>query len=305
MLNALLNDFANLAEHEVTVMLDVRCISEFPFKNIRVISIDSNDNVLTVFENLLQDCDAIWIIAPETENILFNFTKQAEKYNKLLLSSPSSAIAKTADKFQTFELLTANHILTIPTQRLIDLPGFKKLEGLPEFPFVIKPIDGVGCENTYLMTASLLKDWQSCDNLNNFIIQPFIQGDALSISALFKRGQAHLICINCQHIQIKNQQFKLSACEVNIAINDKSEFQNLLNQIAQAFPDLFGYVGIDLIVSDLIYVVEINPRLTSSYSGIRKALGLNIADLVLQSINSEIVINPIHNKTIFIDIAQA
>jgi predicted ATP-grasp superfamily ATP-dependent carboligase len=80
--------------------------------------------------------------------------------------------------------------------------------------------------------------------------------------------------------------------------------QKLLNKIAQAFPDLFGYVGIDLILSDDCYVVEINPRLTSSYSGIKQALGINIAELVLQSMNGEAVINPLHNRTILIEIAQ-
>lgn len=298
MLNALLHDFATLTQHNVSVLLDSRCISNFTTTNYRVIPVNAKDNIVSIFNQALHYCDAVWIIAPETNNILFDLTVQVETLNKLLLSSPSSAIAKTADKLQTFTLLTANNILTIPTQRLIDYPDYSN------FPLVIKPIDGVGCEKTYLITASSLKDWQSWENKNNFIIQPFIKGDPLSISALFNRGQAHILCINRQHLQLKNQQFKLLSCEVNISIENKHDFEKLLNKIAKTFPDLFGYVGVDLILSDKLYIVEINPRLTSSYSGIKPALGLNIADLVLQSLYQEIKIKPTINKTIFVKITQ-
>jgi predicted ATP-grasp superfamily ATP-dependent carboligase len=130
-----------------------------------------------------------------------------------------------------------------------------------------------------------------------------MNGDTLSICALFNSDQAHTLSINRQHIQIKNQQFKLIACEVNIDLN-KMPFQTLLNKIAQAFPDLFGYVGIDLILADQLYVVEINPRLTSSYAGIQQTLGINVADLVLQSLNKMPQINSTFNQTIFIEIAQ-
>ena len=49
-----------------------------------------------------------------------------------------------------------------------------------------------------------------------------------------------------------------------------------------AFPDLFGYVGVDLIENeDACFVLEINPRLTTSFVDIEKKCGLNVAKLVL------------------------
>lgn len=311
MLKALLADFAALPEHELVVMLDERCVPDFVSEPISIKKVNPSDDILAVFEQTLNDCNGAWIIAPETDNILFNFTKRVEQANKRLLSVPSSAIAKTADKLQTFNILTAHNIPTIPTQyvpsqQLLNLAGFKNLTNFVKFPLVVKPRNGVGCEDSFVIQnqSEFQQSMAQINPTRNYIVQDFIDGDALSVSALFSHGQAHTLCVNRQHIEVTNQQFKLLACEVNIAVDDKTEFQNLLNQIAQAFPDLFGYVGIDLIVSDSIYVVEINPRLTSSYSGIHQALGINVADLVLQSINGEAVINPLHNKTILIDIAQ-
>jgi predicted ATP-grasp superfamily ATP-dependent carboligase len=45
---------------------------------------------------------------------------------------------------------------------------------------------------------------------------------------------------------------------------------------------LWGYVGVDLVLADAgPIVLEINPRLTTSYCGLRDALGINPAALVL------------------------
>jgi len=52
--------------------------------------------------------------------------------------------------------------------------------------------------------------------------------------------------------------------------------------VAQAIPGLWGYVGIDLVdTADGPQVIEINPRLTTSYCGLASALGINPAARVL------------------------
>ena len=320
MLAALLADFSQLAKHEIVLMQDARCVADFAAHSHQVIVLTEKEDVFSVFDKAVLLCDAVWIIAPETNNILFNLTKQVEVSNKLLLSSPSSAIAKTTDKYLTSLLLALHFIPTIDTSQLVDFlddlnraikNGNERIfEEMESFPRVIKPIDGAGCENSFFIQnyAELKEITKKITHAEKYIIQPFMQGESLSICALFKQGQAHLLCINRQHLQIKNQQFNLLACEVNIPVPNEDRFKKLLNNIAQAFPELLGYVGIDIILSDQYsgepFVVEINPRLTSSYSGINQALGINVADLVLQSLNGTAIINPLRNQTVFIDIAQ-
>lgn len=299
MRNALLADFAALPEHELVVMQDWRHPREFLPPHAQAVLVHAQQNVGDVFRQTLENCDAAWLIAPETDNILFDFAQHVEQMGKLLLSSPSSAIAKTADKWQTFKRLSAHQIATVATQRLAEYDYRFSAEK------VIKVMDGVGCENSFLLPAHTdVADWSvQIQQPENYIIQPYIKGESLSLSVLFNQGHAHLLCVNRQRVTLHRQSFKLLACEVNVL--EKSTYQPLVKDIAQAFPDLFGYVGIDLIVQDdKIWVLEINPRLTSSYAGIAKALGINVAAAVLQLINGSLDLKAVCNQSVIVNIVE-
>jgi predicted ATP-grasp superfamily ATP-dependent carboligase len=193
--------------------------------------------------------------------------------------------------------LSANDIATVTSHRLDKYPHFHS-QGT-----VIKERDGAGCENCFVCNNEddFEKVLLSLHHPQQYVIQPFVSGIALSLSALFKEGVGQLICINHQLIKIhEDQRLKLVGCEVNCDM-DKTPFQAIVDQIAKAFPDLWGYVGIDLIKSDdELLVVEINPRLTSSYTGIREALGINVGELVLQLLEGEAKIVPTKNLTIYV-----
>src|SRR5205807_9809415 len=54
----------------------------------------------------------------------------------------------------------------------------------------------------------------------------------------------------------------------------------------QSVPDLYGYVGVDLVLGSALdgsqdWVVEINPRLTTSYVGLRALAQTNLAGVLL------------------------
>jgi predicted ATP-grasp superfamily ATP-dependent carboligase len=69
---------------------------------------------------------------------------------------------------------------------------------------------------------------------------------------------------------------------VNGLIQYQPLFTQLAKRIAAAIPSLNGYVGVDVIVDNAdVYVVEINPRITTSYIGLRESIGLNPAQLIL------------------------
>jgi len=294
MLTAVLNDLLASGEHEITVLLDKRCAANVPH-GINIITVLPQDDVLAIFTEALQHCDAVLPIAPETEQILWTLCATIEHAGKKLLSSPSSAVAKTADKMETFSVLSAHPIPTVPSHRLDKYPHFY------EQGTVIKARDGAGCENCFVFYNE--DDFErllvSLHNPEHYLIQPFISGVALSLSALFNNGTAQLLCVNRQFISIlENQRLKLAGCEVNCHV-EKVAFQAIVEQIAQAIPDLWGYVGIDLIKhNDQLFVVEINPRLTSSYTGIHEALGLNVMELVMQLLEGDAHPIPTKDQTI-------
>lgn len=298
MLTAVLNDLMASGEHELLVLLDWRCVNAVP-QGVHIITVTPHDDVLAMFTAALQACDAVLPIAPETEQILWTLCTRVEQSGKRLLSSAASAVAKTADKLETFNILSTHNIPTVPSHRLDKHPYFYA-QGT-----VIKARDDAGCEQCFIChnNDEFERLLNSLDTPEHYLIQPFITGVALSISALFKEGVGTILSVNRQLISIQeNQRLKLIGCEVNCSM-DKAPFQTIVNQIALAFPDLWGYAGIDLIKhGEQLVVVEINPRLTSSYTGINQALGLNVMDLVLQLLDGEATPMPTKNHTIHLQL---
>src|SRR5439155_20066372 len=59
--------------------------------------------------------------------------------------------------------------------------------------------------------------------------------------------------------------------------------QRLALRAVKAVPGLFGYVGVDLVMGQRRgYVIEINPRLTTSYVGLRRLARMNLGAAMLQ-----------------------
>jgi predicted ATP-grasp superfamily ATP-dependent carboligase len=76
--------------------------------------------------------------------------------------------------------------------------------------------------------------------------------------------------------------FELGGCAINLPDPDRADAERLAAAVATAMPGLWGYAGIDFLQTGTGPVVlEVNPRLTTSYVGLRAALGINVAARVL------------------------
>lgn len=257
-------------QREGQMMLDALLQNFTSIENVEVV-LATKEN----FHNQLKTVDAAWVIAPEFDGILQHFCELVGNENKILLTSPSKAVVQTANKLTTFEMLTAAQIQTVPTEIFNPAKRYDKTR-----EWIIKPIDGAGASNTFLLQSE--KDWFALPSFETtFLIQPHIHGEKISLSCIFKNGQARLLCVNLQVFEMKKQFVELK----NIAVNfkqDDGRYQKLASQIANAFPDLFGYVGIDLIENETdCFVLEINPRLTTSFVQIEEKIGVNVAKLVI------------------------
>ncbi len=289
MLTALINDLQLLEEHQLQVLIDTRLKQlEFTSSKLELIPIYANDNILEKFSQTLATCDAVWIIAPETNKILFELCQLVEATDKILLTSPTNAIALTADKWRCYQHLSQHQIATVTSQLLT-------AEYVFSHDIVLKIRDGVGCEDCVLIQSAieLHQFVNQCKNLSKYILQPYIAGNNYSISAIFQHGAAELICLNRQLIQLIQGKFKLLNCEIELQLQAQIQALNLLTQqIAAAIPSLWGYVGIDLIWHQGTWLVlEINPRLTSSYAGINPNLDINPAALVLKLLDQKTLIS--------------
>lgn len=254
-----------------------------------------------VWNQAMLHCDAVWPIAPETGGILESLCIDIQRAGKILLNSPPRAVRFAASKKTTAKHLKQHGIAVVPTYLL------KVFDGAFTPPWVIKPDDGVGCEGSRIVydDATLAKLKESTETAE-FVIQPYIKGESMSLSVLFDQGDARLLSCNRQCIEKLDGRFKLSGCLVNSVIDTNGRYQHLAERIADACPELWGYAGIDLILTAMEpFVLEINPRLTTSYAGLHEAIGINPAGMVLDLLDdpcNPAVFVPCAGKTVRIDI---
>lgn len=278
MLDALVSDCIALPDTELTVLLDDRipCPYEASVKTVRI---GLEDDLPSIWQRSIDENDAIWPIAPETDGLLLKLCSDIELAGKKLLNCPAKAVAFAGSKISVIQRLAQNGLPTVPTRYFHEW-NEEKLFDATSGLYVVKPDDGAGCENSWLVSGYLPQVKE--ESKNGFIVQPWIEGDALSLSILFDHGQSRLLSVNRQLIERSNQEFKLKGLEVNALSDSEGFWQALSDKIAGAMPELWGYAGIDLILTDRgPMILEINPRLTTSYAGLKSAIGINLAQSIL------------------------
>ena len=313
MLQALLDNFRSCVEIAVTVMLDSRISGSIDKAGFDEVIIRPEQNSHEEFANLIRHYDAVWPIAPEFDDILQTLCQTVALSGKQLLTSPAYTVALTGNKWRTYQHLKQHHIATVPTQLFTNVAkvGDNDAQHEPQAldpignirQWLVKPVDGAGCADSYIVTD--LQDFERMQaRAGRYIIQPHLLGKKTSLSCLFKQGSGWLLCVNWQQFTIINRQYRLSKIIVNHQA-DSGGYQDLVETIAVAVPELWGYVGIDLIeTQEQRLVLEINPRLTTSFAGISAALGINVAAAVLQLLQGEPTLNAPCNQPVTLTMQQ-
>jgi len=289
MRNALLADIAKLNRYELLISHDVRLNpSSLATKNTPV-GVGQFD---AIFNQLLADADIVWIIAPETDGILLSLSERCYEKNVQFVGCGYDATLIGTSKSLCAEALNAAKIITLPViagdewlseenekyRHLIDAHTL----------WVAKPEDGAGCEGIRLFEdLTVLDTWlKENDRYLNYFLQPFQVGIHASFSMLCNAGKACLLSANQQHVQIEHQKMTLNGITINALPQYWQRFDTIARKIATMLPDAKGYLGVDVVIDDVedkIYVIEINPRLTTSYVGLSEAIGQNAAALILDS----------------------
>jgi predicted ATP-grasp superfamily ATP-dependent carboligase len=278
MLGALLRDLAELTEVEVVAGRDPRLP---PVAVSHVINPLPGEDTFALYARGLALADAAWPTAPETGGTLERLGRQTEAAGKTLLGCRPDAVRLAASKRDTANVLRDAGIPMVPT--------FSHADRLPclSGSWVTKPDDGAGCED-----SQLLPDWAAAgarlaEDPDRLVAQPWIEGEALSLSMLCHPGTARLLSCNRQQVGIEDSRLTLQGVVVNAFPDVNGCLAELASNIAAAIPGLWGYVGVDLILTRHGPVVlEINPRLTTSYCGLRQAVGVNTAAMVLGLLRS-------------------
>jgi len=274
MLGALVRDLVAIPDVTIVAMRDPRSALDLP---ATFYVPQSECDVWPTFCRAVRESDAAWLIAPEQDGLLERLSREVVSAGCRLLGSRPDAVQVAASKRRTAAALMAAGVRTIPT--------FADERGVPVEveQIVVKPDDGAGCQDIYLFQRRAeLRRWLGDGAASGQIFQPYIPGVALSLSILCCDGRARLLACNRQRVEVNDRRFEFLGVSVNAVLDSDGRYAQLARDVARALPGLWGYVGIDVIDAvDGPIVVEINPRLTTSYAGLRRALGINAAQLVL------------------------
>ncbi len=285
MLQAVLADFAAWGAVHTLTTIDQR-LAHLALAANEVIGVAPGQHLAT-FASLLDRCDMALIIAPETDGILARLSARVEQANVPLLSCSSDAIAIAGDKAVCYDLFRQANLPT-PLTRQASFATAAQVADQVGYPLVTKPIDGVGCDGVCLVRnraelADALTFVQQATSQGEIILQSFVAGVHASVSLLVTGEQSLPLSLNGQTIEI-GCPFVYRGGVVPLSHPMEARALAVTQAAIRLIPGLRGYVGVDLILAqDEAFLIEINPRLTTSYIGLRQVLDLNLARAIWEA----------------------
>jgi len=217
-------------------------------------------------ERIAPLCDMGLVISPDP--LLARYTQILEQHTHNL-GCGSMTVALCANKVHTEKILRS-HDVPVPA----DTPWGKR---------VIKPVKGCGAQGVRISDGLPGKDEFS---------QQYIEGDHFSVSivgsrvvgdaCLYFSGKSPLVlAVNRQVIETGNDG-ALHYCggETPVHPAREAEIIDVAKKVAEVL-GCQGYCGVDVVVADKVYVVDVNPRITTSLVGIAACMNEEIADILV------------------------
>lgn len=289
MLCALLADFRAWDQIHTVTTLDTRLNKSLAGANAMTLPADEVVTVSpgqydAIFSSLVASSDAALIIAPETDGVLTKLSAMVESAGIPLLGSRPAATAIAGDKVACYQRFLEAGLptpLTIPAT----FATASRIAVDIGYPLVIKPLDGVGCEGVCLATepaelADALLVLRRSTRRSEILLQQFVKGTHASVSLLVAGGRALPLSLNGQEIEA-GCPFAYHGGMVPLSHAAAGRAFDVARAAVNLLPGLQGYVGVDLILTaEEAWLIEINPRLTTSYIGLRKVLDCNLAQAI-------------------------
>ncbi|MBI3795097.1 MAG: ATP-grasp domain-containing protein [Nitrospinae bacterium] len=212
-------------------------------------------DLFKTFTEEVERHDAVWIVAPETGGILLRYTLAVEKAGKRLLGSSSSAVEICGNKLLTHMALKG----VVPMPRTVPFDGT-----FPQYPCVVKPIDGAACDNTFFV-ADEADGRRFFAPDRKYVAQPFIEGTAMSAGVVSNGERTVLLGVSRQLVEM-GRTVVFNGVEGPVDYSGVSRLEAIVRSVKEHVPGLEGYWGVDFIdAEEGPVLIEVNPRLTSSF----------------------------------------
>lgn len=254
-------------------------------------------------------CDRTIVIAPELDQQLERIISELRSAGAFVVASSDLFLKATSDKLHTASLIQRAKVPHPATQSLLDCKSDSKLAAqgeeptvvLPQaFPLTLKRRDGAGCsEMMYFDDRCALLQWlrqQTRPNWqdNDWIVQRWQPGMAASVAFIAGEewqivgSMEQMISIQCDKKDNTCKLVEYVGGSGPLEFVSEEQLESLLERVRRALPDgASGWIGVDFIVGELqdgdieLVLIEVNPRLTTSYLGYRQWYGHRLADCLL------------------------
>ncbi len=273
MLRAVCEDLVQLTELQVSIQWDLRLPPALrpPVHCLPVADAEEEERA---FDQLAADCDHTLLIVPELDGWLLSRCRRAVAVGAKLISPPPALVALASDKCATAAWLQQAGLPVPLTYRVQSVDELPRSMG---WPAVMKPNDGAGSVDVQLVTyegaQSLLVGRQT------YCLQAYCIGRAASVAAICGPQQQLLLPPCWQNLDPTTYAYLGGSLITDPAERERAT--RLAQQAIACLPSPIGYLGLDLVLGPCSdgssdYLIEINPRLTSSYLGLAAAAEQNL-----------------------------
>jgi predicted ATP-grasp superfamily ATP-dependent carboligase len=266
----------------------------------RLRQVHARANWLRTFRSQIKAADAVLVIAPERGGLLARLSRIVEEGHRPLLGPSSAAVRLATDKARVHEVLTAAG-LPSPGTEILPFARARAILGARRPPFVVKPRDGFGTEGVVIVRRmdqidGALEAVRSATRRKDFLFQEVIPGEPASVSVIVcEAGRSRSdrlrllpLGLNRQHM-IQENGLAYAGGEAGWRHPMEGEATAIaceaLRVLSRRTSGWRGYVGVDLILGrDGPRVLEVNPRFTTSYIGLRRIVRGNLAGLIRSAV---------------------
>ena len=285
MLREILYDLDVIDEYSVDYLINSK-LSKDNLSKCRPITV--NDNLNEWLRCNIKSYDYIIFIAPEDEHLQYEITKIIEDENIKKIASDSTTSDICSSKIKTYNNIC--DVLKIPTLK-VEVDNICS-DAISEFidenkTCIIKPDDRTSSDFIYKIHSltefrKIIKLYKD-EDIKVALLQKYIKGESISISAICSRDDSKIISINSQQItEQDDNKIAYNGCITPLNHPLKDEIIKTSKRIIKQIPGLYGFIGIDYIIDDnKIYMVEINSRFTTPFIVLSENCSENLMKIII------------------------
>ncbi|MFN7877807.1 MAG: ATP-grasp domain-containing protein [Pirellula sp.] len=273
-----------------------------PLDKVNLIDFDAALSLEDNWSNAALNADRVVVIAPEIDGVLVNMITYLRS-KKYVVVAPSLYFLRVAsDKRLTYQTL-GEHIQQPKTWLATETDEINNMVEPPELGFVLKPRDGCGgggckrIENGEQLNETIF----SLDNPEHWIVQQWCDGKHCSVAMLVDEyGTCRVLGATEQLLGFDETGIQYLGARGPLAKHDVEGIENWCQQVLALIPGALGWIGIDYVDTKYSSIpchetapvdvgrsemycsnrtlIEINPRLTTSYLLYRQVYGPKLVE---------------------------